>query len=85
MFKKIFSVFITLFLCGSVFADTQKETFNRTIKYLDEGGLHFQYQKLENLDAQLRFLLDICSKANLNDPNQGMLYKKFLAQPITHH
>ena len=79
MFKKIFSVFITLFLCGSVFADMQKETFNRTIKYLDEGGLHFQYQKLENLDAQLRFLLDICSKANLNDPNQGMLYKKFLA------
>lgn len=79
MLKK-FSFIVALFLfCGTAFADTQKETFDRTVKYLDAGGLHFQYQRLENLDVQLRFLLDFCGKANVNASEQQFIYKNFLS------
>ena len=79
MLKKIFSVLTALFVFGSVFADAQKETFNRTVRYLDEGGLHFQYQKLENLEEQLRFMIELYSKAKVNDPALEMFYKNLLA------
>lgn len=78
MIKKISSVVTAVLICSSVFANSQKELFDRTAKHLDMGGIHFQYQNLENLDEQLHFLIDFCEKTMSNTPSQQMAIKKLL-------
>lgn len=77
--KKITSLLCLFLLLGTAFADTQSAIFNRTVKHLDQGGLHFQFQNMENLDKQFHFLLDFAGKANINDPMQQMVFKNVLS------
>ncbi len=79
MIKKITSVVCAVLICSSVFANSQKELFNRTAKYLETGGIHFQYQNLENLNGQLHFLIKLCENTTLEDPSHQMVIKNLLS------
>ena len=71
---------LTFFLFCAVlylYADTHEEIFDRTTKYLDRGGLTFQYQNLENLNNQVASLLDIFGRNYVNDPIGQKIFKNF--------
>ena len=65
----------TAILCG---ADSQAKIFDRTVKYIDRGGLYFHYQNTEDLSAQFNALLDVFGKTYVNDPLQQMIFKNVL-------
>ncbi len=80
--KIIKNICIFLFFCGCSCglcgADSQQKIFDRTVKYLDRGGLYFHYQNTEGLAEQFSALLDVFGKTYINDPVQNMVLKNVL-------
>jgi hypothetical protein len=73
MLKKI-TVFI---ICVGAFvfasANSDEKLFSRTTAPLDKGGVYFMYKKYENLEAQLKQLIDMAAKKKGMTPLQHML------------
>ena len=76
MKKFLLSAFAVL-SAAILYADTQTEIFNRTTKYLDKGGILFQFHNTENLEQQFENFLLIGARNSTADSLQpGMNFFK---------
>lgn len=78
MKKILLTVFIGL-TTAMIHADSQSEIFNRTTRYLDKGGILFQFHNTENLEQQFENFLLIGARNSTADSLQlGMnFFKQF--------
>ena len=68
MKKFLLSAFAVL-SAAILYADNQTEIFNRTTKYLDKGGILFQFHNTQNFSEQIEKIMQLGTANSQNNAN----------------